>query len=52
MNRCCDCNKFQKWEDLRVIELTPDTDFEAEYATYICGFCDEKRTNKEASFGD
>jgi len=38
-NRCNDCNKFAKWEDLRVDEFIPDTYFSAEYTSYICKKC-------------
>lgn len=41
-NRCCACNKFKGWADLKVSVHIPDSEFTTEHTEYLCTECSEK----------
>jgi len=38
-NRCCQCGRFKSWDKLRLVEFTPDNEFEREDSVYECADC-------------
>lgn len=46
MNKCVECGKFRKWEDLQLF-FTPDNHFSEEESFRVCKFCKASELTKK-----
>lgn len=47
-NKCDICGKFRKWDDLKSVVWSVDSDYSSEDVGYECSFCLNKQEAKDA----
>lgn len=47
-NRCVECNKFKKWDELTETHFVPDNEFGPEESEFTCSGCLNQQNGNEA----